>query len=71
MIDKVLITNCLAQRKKYGLPGCRRLQRPIRHVVAADSTEGLGTLVVDISDRSQMREYGAPAVADAKRGNSK
>jgi hypothetical protein len=65
MTDKVLVTNVCVQKNKYGPRGYARLEHAIRGLVRVDLARGLKTLVVDISNRAQMRKYKAVAVSDA------
>jgi len=64
MIDKVLITNVLELKQKYGAHGYRRVRGALSDLVAADSSRCLKTQLVDISDPSQMGSYNAKAVTN-------
>lgn len=66
MTDKVLITNVVAQKEKYGAHGYRRVRDAVRRLVDADAARGLKTMLVDISNPSQTRKYRASAVSDPR-----
>ncbi len=66
MIDKVLITNAAAQKRKYGVQGYRAIQRAVRLLVSADREKGLTTRQVDVSDASQMKKLRTRPVSDAR-----
>jgi Peptidase family C25 len=57
MVDKILITNTSALKKKYGDKGAAALLTAVRDYIAADKGKGLTTQLVDISDAAQMRKF--------------
>jgi len=64
MTDKVVVTNVAAQKQKYGGSGYSQVLRALRMLVAADEARGMKTIVVDISDPSEMRRYRGTAVSN-------
>jgi Peptidase family C25 len=66
MVDKVLITNALAQTRKYGSRGYNKVRQAIGELVAADAVRGISTLVVDVSNPSEMKRYKTTAVSDVR-----
>jgi hypothetical protein len=62
-VDKVIITNNSALRKKYGktLP---RIKRAITRLVAADRERGIKTTLVEIDSASHMKKVQGKAVKD-------
>jgi Peptidase family C25 len=64
MADKVLIANVSAQREKYGLDGYHEVRKAIGELIAADMARGLKTVLVDISNPSEMKRFKSSAVLD-------
>ena len=56
MIDKVLVTNSAALRKKYK-DGSRAVLAAARQLIAADKKRGLTARLVDISDKAKMAAF--------------
>jgi hypothetical protein len=57
MVDKFLITNNSALKKKYGAEGVAALLAAVKAYIAADKAKGLTTRLVDISDAAQMKKF--------------
>jgi hypothetical protein len=66
MIDKVLITNVAALKKKYGVQGYRAIRSEVRSLVSADwDLRRLTTKLIDVSDVSQMKKFRTRRVSNA------
>ncbi|MEO8188017.1 MAG: hypothetical protein ABI580_11715, partial [Burkholderiaceae bacterium] len=63
MVDKLIVTNRAALRKKYGARGLARVTAGVNALIAADSQRGLVTRLIAL-DSATMKRYGA-AVTDA------
>jgi hypothetical protein len=57
MVDKILVTNGSALKKKYGDKGVAALLAAVKTYIAADKAKGLATQLVDISDPAQMKKF--------------
>lgn len=72
-IEKLIVTNRGALRRKYGERGLGRIDRALSRLIVADRLRGIDDAVVAIDDPAEMRRWGAKAVAsrgsgrDAKR----
>ena len=63
MVDKLVVTNRTALRRKYGARGLAKVMAAVNGLIAADRTRGLTTRLVAL-DSAQMKRYG-PRVTDA------
>ena len=61
-VVKAIAYNREALLAKYGASGLDRLDGAISKLLAADSKRGLADVLVDLSDRAQMNQYGTDAV---------
>jgi hypothetical protein len=60
--DKVIVTNFAALRAKYQSAGLTTIQEALKALIAKDKTEGLKTVVVDLSSAAQMGKLKGNAV---------
>lgn len=65
MTDKLIVTNKVALRTKYGATGLRKVMGAVSALVAADRKRGLVARLVDVSSATAMKRLNAPAVTDA------
>src|SRR5262245_4201969 len=63
-IDKLIVTNVQALRRKYGSSGLGAIHAAVDALIEAAAAPGITTRLVDISSRSQMRAVRAKAVVD-------
>ncbi len=63
MVDKLIVTNRAALRRKYGARGLAKVTAGVKALIAADRKRGLVTRLIAI-DSAAMKRYG-PAVTDA------
>jgi hypothetical protein len=66
MVDKILIANFSALKRKYGISGRQRIRVAINGLIAKDHSRKLQTQLIDISSQAQMQRYDARAVYDAR-----
>ncbi|HYM47455.1 MAG TPA: hypothetical protein VES91_03170, partial [Burkholderiaceae bacterium] len=59
MLDKLIVTNRAALRKKYGARGLARVMAAVKRLTVADRTRGLVTRLFAL-DSAAMKRYGAP-----------
>lgn len=62
MDDKIIVSNRLALKTKYGTAGLAAIGKALRQLVAADKKRGIATRVVFIDDPAAMKRLGAKAV---------
>ena len=63
MVDKLIVTNRAALRRKYGARGLAKVTAGVNALIAADRKRGLITRLIAL-DSAAMKRYG-PAVTDA------
>ena len=63
MVDKLIVTNRTALRRKYGARGLAKVTAGVNALIAADRKRGLVTRLIAL-DSAAMKRYG-PAVTDA------
>ena len=63
-IDKLIVTNALALRAKYGATGWRRIRAAVGRLVEADRRRGLASKLLPIDHASAMRAVGGRAAPD-------
>ena len=63
MVDKLIVTNRSALRKKYGTRGLAKISAAVHALIAADRKRDLITRLIAL-DSAAMKRYGAP-VSDA------
>ncbi|HKO68855.1 MAG TPA: hypothetical protein VJU53_13725 [Burkholderiaceae bacterium] len=63
MVDKLIVTNRAALRRKYGARGLAKVTTGVKALIAADRTRGLITRLVAL-DSAAMKRYG-PRLTDA------
>ena len=63
MVDKLIVTNRAALRRKYGARGLAKVTTAVNALIAADRKRGLLTRLIAL-DQAAMKRYG-PAVTDA------
>jgi hypothetical protein len=61
-VDKLVVTNLVVLRAKYGRGGLARIQAAVGELVAADARRGLSTRLLDLGSRSAMRALGGRPV---------
>jgi len=64
-VDKVVLSNFAALRRKYGDAGVRSIRHALARLIAADRARGIGSRLVAIDDARTMRKLRAPAVRKA------
>ncbi|MGE8166001.1 hypothetical protein ACQKRQ_38410 [Paraburkholderia sp. NPDC080076] len=64
-VDKVIVTNLGALRKKYGAKGLDTLKKAIDGLILADRKRGLATVLVPLDDRRAMAALSATRVKKA------
>ena len=64
MADKVIVTNLIALKQKYGAPGLKKIQSALKDLIAADKKRGLTTSLVALDDPAAMKKLKAPSVKD-------
>jgi hypothetical protein len=69
--DKVIVTNCDCLVKKYGAAGQKKIRAAVKKLISADAARGLTTVLVDLSDATEMATYGATAIPATSQSNSK
>lgn len=63
MVDKLIVTNRAALRRKYGARGLAKVMAAVNVLIAADRSRGLTTRLIAL-DSAEMKRYGPP-VTDA------
>ncbi len=63
--NKVIVTNLSALQKKYG-NGIAAVNNALKSLIAADAGRGLKTIMVDVSDATQMKSLGGKPVSSTK-----
>ena len=58
MSRKVVITNFMVLKNKYGPTGVNRVNTALKAVIVADRARGLETSVVDLANAAAMRKVG-------------
>jgi hypothetical protein len=64
VVDKLIVTNVTALRRKYGSKGYTRVRKAIAQLVAADKKRGVQTALLALDSPSAMKKNRAPAVTD-------
>lgn len=64
MDDKVIVTNLLALKSKYGA-GLSKIEAAIKKLIAADKKRGITTRLVALDDATEMKKLKAPPVTNA------
>jgi hypothetical protein len=64
-VDKVILTNAGALKKKYGAQGMRDVQSAVSALIQADKARGLQTRLIAVDDPAVMGSLSAPVVADS------
>src|SRR4029450_6742597 len=71
MVDKLIVTNRSALRRKYGARGLAKVTAGVKALIAADRKRGLITRLVAL-DREAMKRYGTPVTeASSARQNKR
>ena len=71
MVDKLIVTNRSALRKKYGTRGLAKVMTAVKKLVAADRARGLVTRLLAL-DSTAMKRYGVPVIdASSARQNKR
>lgn len=65
VIDKLIVTNVTALRRKYGSHGYSRIKRAVTQLLAADKQRGVHTLFLALDSASAMKQKHGLAVTDA------
>ena len=61
-VDKVILTNFQALKKKYGAQGFGAVGAAVDALIAADKSRGLHTRLVALDDKAEMQTLRAPVV---------
>lgn len=61
-VDKVIVTNLSALKKKYGPNGVTAIQAAITALIAADQKRGLASILVAVDDRTTMKKLSGARV---------
>ncbi len=64
-IDKLIVTNVSALKKKYGRAGWPRINAALRALIDADKQRGLRTVLIALDSATALKPYKAPVVKDA------
>lgn len=64
-VNKVIVTNLSVLKSKY-TTGFAAVDKAIKRLIVADAARGLKTVVVDVSDATQMKSLGGKAVTSVK-----
>jgi hypothetical protein len=62
MNKKVMITNFVALKGKYGSPGVAEIKSALKGVIAADGARGFETSVIDVANAAAMKKVGGRKV---------
>jgi hypothetical protein len=65
MSKKVLITNFIVLKSKYGSAGVAKIKNALKAVIAADAQRGFETSVVDVANAPAMRKVGGKKVTSS------
>jgi hypothetical protein len=65
MSKKIIITNFVVLKSKYGSAGVAKIKSALKAVIAADAVRGFETSVVDVANTAAMRKVGAKKVSSA------
>jgi hypothetical protein len=65
MSKKVVITNFVVLKSKYGSAGVTKIRSALKAVIAADAGRGFETSVVDVANAAAMRKVGAKKVTSS------
>ena len=61
-IDKVIVTNFSALKRKYGNAGGKKIQTAVKELIAADKSRGLVTGFYFLDDQATMKKFNAAPV---------
>ena len=64
-VDKVILTNVQALKKKYGAHGLAAVSAAVNALIASDRGRGLHTRLVPLDHKAEMRALRAPVVTKA------
>jgi len=62
MSKKVVVTNFIVLKSKYGSAGVAKIKSALKAVIAADAKRGFETSVIDLSNAAAMRKVGGKKV---------
>ncbi len=62
MSKKVVISNFIALKGKYGVAGVANIKTALKTVITADRARGLETSVIDVANTTAMRKVGGKKV---------
>ncbi|HET6338014.1 MAG TPA: hypothetical protein VFG30_32555, partial [Polyangiales bacterium] len=65
VVDKLIVTNVAALKRKYGSKGYSRIKRAVTQLVAADKQRGVHTMFLALDSVSAMKKKHGVAVTDA------
>jgi hypothetical protein len=65
VVDKLIVTNVTALKRKYGSKGYSRIKRAVTQLVAADKKRGVHTMFLALDSASAMKKKHGVAVTDA------
>jgi len=64
-IDKAIVTNLSALKRKYGTAGVQKIQAALKHLIAKDRKRGLLTRLYPLDDAATMKQVNGKPVTKA------